>query len=182
MEAIICSRTPLVATESDEEPEAVSMVRQISKRLRLKAYRWTVTEGLASFEPCDYPAQAVFKALELLNYIKTSADHCLFVLLDFHPFLQDAMHVCYLKDIALAYPQHYSTVFFVSHALALPDELRPFLAHFRLPLPTPEELREIVYKVAGEWGPSTATATCKPPTKPSNCWCQPRRPGREGDR
>lgn len=152
LEAIIRSRTPLVAIESDEEPQAVSMVRQISKRLRLKAYRWTLTEGLASFEPCDQPAQAVFKALELLNYIKTAADHCLFVLLDFHPFLQDAMHVRYLKDIALAYSRHYSTVFFVSHSLAPPEELRPFLAHFRLPLPTQEELREIVYEVAGEWG------------------------------
>ncbi len=47
------------------------MIRESSKRLRLKASRWTVTEGLASFEPCDQSAQAVFKALELLNYIKT---------------------------------------------------------------------------------------------------------------
>ena len=157
------------------------MVRQLSKRLSLKAYRWTGTEGLASFQPCDQPAQAVFKALELLSYIKTSADHCLFVLLDFHPFLQDAMHVRYLKDIALATKtlQHR---LLVCHSLVLPEELRPFLAHFRLPLPTPEELREIVYRVTGEWGPSMATATCQPPTKPSNCWCQPRRLGRDGDR
>lgn len=152
LEAVIRSRTPLVAIESDEEPQAVSLVRQIAKRLQLKAYRWTVTEGLVSFEPCDQPAQAVFKALELLSYIKASADHCLFVLLDFHPFLQDAMHVRYLKDIALAYPQHYNTVFFVSHSLALPEELRPFSAHFRLPLPTLAELRAIVCEVAGEWG------------------------------
>ncbi len=73
------------------------------------------------------------------------------MLLDFHPFLQDAIHVRHLKDIALAHPHHYSTAFFVSHSLALPEELRP-LAHFRLPLPTPEELREIVYEVAGKWG------------------------------
>jgi SpoVK/Ycf46/Vps4 family AAA+-type ATPase len=34
----------------------------------------------------------------------------------------------------------------------LPEELRPFTAHFRLPLPTPGELRGIVYDVAANWG------------------------------
>ncbi len=152
LEALIRSRTPLVAIESDEEPQAVSMVRQISNRLQLKAYRWTVTEGLTSFEPCDQPRQVVTKSLEVLSYIKGNGEHCLYVLLDFHPFLQDAMHVRYLKDIALAYSNHYCTVFLVSHSVPLPEELRPFAARFQLPLPTPDELRQIVYEVAGEWG------------------------------
>ena len=46
LEAIIRSRTPLIAVESNEEPQIVSMVRQIATRLQLKAFRWTVTEGL----------------------------------------------------------------------------------------------------------------------------------------
>jgi SpoVK/Ycf46/Vps4 family AAA+-type ATPase len=152
LEALIRSRTPLLAIESDEEPQAVALVRQIGSRLQLKAYRWTVTEGLQAFEPCDQPARSVQKSLELLDFIKTSTSHCLFVLLDFHPFLQDTVHVRYLKDIALSYPRHGNTVLLVSHALPLPDELRPFTGYFRLPLPTPEELRQIVYEVAGEWG------------------------------
>src|SRR2546427_8156694 len=83
--AIIRSRTPLIAVESNEEPQIVRMVRQIGERFQLKAYRWTVTEGLQAFEPCDQPQQTVTKSQEVLNYIKTSAPYCLFVLLDFHP-------------------------------------------------------------------------------------------------
>jgi len=152
LEVIIRSRTPLIAMESNEEPQIVRMVRQIAQKFQLKAFRWTITEGLQAFDPNDQPSQSVTKSQEVLNYIKTSANNCLFVLLDFHPYLQDAVHVRYLKDIALTYPKHYSTVVLVGFALKIPEELQPFTARFRLPLPTHGELRAIVYDVAGEWG------------------------------
>src|SRR5436190_4122424 len=83
LEAIIRSRTPLIAVESNEEPQIVRMVRQISQRLQIKAYRWTITEGLQAFDPCDQPSQSVLKSNEMHNYIKADAKNCLFVLLDF---------------------------------------------------------------------------------------------------
>src|ERR1051325_8113523 len=86
LEAIIRSRTPLIAVESNEEPQVVRMVRQIGQRLQIKAYRWSVTEGLQAFDPCDQPSKSVLKSQELLSYIKTDAKNCVFVLLDFHPY------------------------------------------------------------------------------------------------
>lgn len=152
LEAIIRSRTPLIAVESNEEPQIVSLVRQIGGRLQIKAYSWTVTEGLRAFDACDQPSQSVLKSQDVLNYIKTTAKHSLFVLLDFHPYLEDALHVRYLKDIALTQAKHYSTVVLVGHTVRVPEELRPFTASFRLPLPTLEELRAIVFETAAEWG------------------------------
>jgi AAA+ superfamily predicted ATPase len=152
LEAIIRSRTPLIAVESNEEPQVVRMVRQIGQRLQIKAYRWTVTEGLQAFEPCDQPSQSVHKSQELLNYIKTEAKNCVFVLLDFHPYLQDAIHMRQLKDIALTYSHHFSTVVLVGYSLQVPEELKPYTAYLRLPLPTLDELRGIVLDVAGDWG------------------------------
>ena len=152
LEAIIRSRTPLIATESNEEPQVVRIVRQIAQKFRLKAFRWTVTEGLQAFDPNDQPAESVVKSHEVLSYIRSSSNNCLFVLLDFHPYLSDAVHVRHLKDIALTYPKHYSTVVLVGFALKIPEELQPFTARFRLPLPTHHELRAIVYDAAGEWG------------------------------
>ena len=149
--ALVRSRTPLIAIESNEEPQVVHLVRQIARRLELKAFRWTVTEGLQAFDPSDQPQQAVMKSQELLNYIKNSARHSLFVLLDFHHYLQDDVHVRFLKDIGLAYGQHFCTVVLVASALELPQELRQFTAWFRLPLPTADALRGIIYDVAGQW-------------------------------
>jgi AAA+ superfamily predicted ATPase len=152
LEAIIRSRTPLIAMESNEEPQIVRMVRQIAQKFQLRAFRWTVTEGLQAYDPMDQPSQSVTKSQEVLSYIKNSSNNCVFVLLDFHPYLADAVHVRYLKDIALTYPHHYSTVVLVGFALKIPEELAPFTARFRLPLPSPAELRAIVYDAAGEWG------------------------------
>src|SRR5262252_1697933 len=77
LEAIIRSRTPLIAVESNEEPQIVRFVRQIGQRMQVKAFRWTVTEGLQAFDPADQPQQAVVKSQDLLNYIKNSASHSL---------------------------------------------------------------------------------------------------------
>jgi len=152
LEAIIRSRTPLIAVESNEEPEIVFLLRQIARHRQIKAYRWTVTEGMQAFDPADQPPQAVLKSQEILSYIKTSGTNCLFVLLDFRPYLEDNVHVRFLKDIALNYPRNYATVALVGTVLQIPEELRPFTAYFRLPLPTSEELRGIVCDVAGQWG------------------------------
>jgi len=152
LEAIIRSRTPLIAVESNEEPQVVSLVRQIARHLQVRAYRWTVTEGLQAFDAADQPSQSVIKPQEMLQYIKSSGSHCLFVLLDFHRYLEDPVHVRFLKDIALAYSKHFSTVVLVAGTLPIPEELRSFTAYFRLPLPTTDQLRGMVYDVAGQWG------------------------------
>jgi hypothetical protein len=150
--AIIRSRTPLIAIESNEEPQVVSVIRQLGRQLQLKTFRWTVTEGLIAFDSADQPPQSVLKSQEMLSYIKTSGSYGLFVLLDFRRYLDDDIHVRFLKDIALDYSRHYSTVVLVGTVLQIPAELRPFTAPFRFPLPTPVELREIVCDVAADWG------------------------------
>ncbi len=141
-----------MAVESNEEPQVVRMIREIARKLQLKAFRWTATEGLQAFDQMDQPLQPVQKSIDVLNFIKTSAHSCLFVLLDFHPFLEDTMHVRSLKDIALSYEKHYSTVVMVGYVVRVPAELKPFTSNFKFPLPSSGELRQIVHEVAAEWG------------------------------
>jgi AAA+ superfamily predicted ATPase len=150
--AIIRSRTPLIAVESNEETQVVSTLRQLGRQLQLRAFRWTVTEGMVAFDSTDQPAQSVVKSQEILSYIKNSGSYGLFVLLDFRRYLDDDVHLRFLKDIALDYARHHSTVVLVGTALQLPEELRPFTARFHLPLPTPAELRTVVCDVAADWG------------------------------
>lgn len=152
LEAIVRSRTPLIMLESSEENQILKVVNEIAHRLQLKAFRWTVTEGLEALDPADQPLLSVSKSHEVLNYIKTSARNSVFVLLDFHPHLQDPVHIRHLKDIALSYQKHYCTVVLAGPTVKMPEELLPFTAEFRLPLPSAAEVRGIVFDVAGEWG------------------------------
>src|ERR1041385_8990870 len=62
LEAIIRSRTPLIAVESNEEPQVVGLIREMGARLDRATFRWTVTEGLQSFNPNDQPTQALLKS------------------------------------------------------------------------------------------------------------------------
>jgi hypothetical protein len=55
LEAIIRSRTPLITVETNEEPKAVALVREIGRRLQIKTFRWSVTEGMRAFDACDQP-------------------------------------------------------------------------------------------------------------------------------
>ena len=41
------------------------------------------------------------KPVELLTQIKMARDESIYLLIDFHPFLEDTVHVRLLKDIAL---------------------------------------------------------------------------------
>ena len=79
LEAIIRSRTPLIAMESNEEPQIVAMIREIAKRFQLKAFRWTVTEGLRAFDPNDQPSRSVMKSQEVLEYIKNASFNCVWI-------------------------------------------------------------------------------------------------------
>jgi hypothetical protein len=96
--------------------------------------------------------RSLVRSEDILGYIKTESKNSLFLLLDYHPYLQDPLHVRRLKDIALTYDKHYSTVLIVGPNLPVPRELEPFVANFHLPLPTLEQLRAIVLEVAAEWG------------------------------
>src|SRR6266853_5388148 len=78
--AIVRSRTPLIIIESNEEPEVVNLVRQIGQQFQLRTFRWTVTEGLQAFSPSDQPSESIVKSQEVLNYIKNSTKHSLFIL------------------------------------------------------------------------------------------------------
>ena len=119
--------------------------------LQVRTFRWTVTEGLRASEPRSAAgfSPQVARDSQLHQDLRV---HSVFMLLDFHPYLQDSVHVRFLKDIALGYGKHFSTVMLVGATLQVPAELRPFTAHFRLPLPKREELRAIVYDVAGIGG------------------------------
>jgi SpoVK/Ycf46/Vps4 family AAA+-type ATPase len=150
--ALIRSRTPLVVVESNEEPQVVKLVRGIGRQLQLKSYRWTISEGLQAFDPCDQPLDSVMRSEEVLAYVKLHSRHSVFVLLDFAPFLRDALHVRLLKDIALTYTTHHSTVVLVGATIELPGELRPFSAVFQLPLPSEDEIRSIIVDEAAQWG------------------------------
>jgi SpoVK/Ycf46/Vps4 family AAA+-type ATPase len=155
LEVILRSRTPIVVIESRDESRMLEMLQSISMTRSSTHYvplfRWTVTDGLQRLD-IDLEPQAVNSApTDVLKHIRAVAKPGMYVLLDFHPFIDDPVHVRLIKDICIRYRDIPRQLVLLSHSMKLPAELESFSARFDMSLPSEDERRDIVRKVADEW-------------------------------
>ncbi|MDX1432386.1 MAG: AAA family ATPase [Gammaproteobacteria bacterium] len=151
LELLLASAIPIVVIETHEEPRVLELFRTLVLRAPRPLFHWTVTNGLQRVGKDMSPQLHNRKPDELLAQIKLTTTPGIYLLSDFHPYLDDPVHVRLLKDIALARESLGHTVVLVSHALDIPAEIERHCARFRLSVPSREELRELVFDVAREW-------------------------------
>ena len=120
LELVLKSHIPIVVIETREEQRAVNLIKSLQFRLSLPIYQWTVTEGLQRIDLDYEPQRHNTKPTEVLGNIKAGAQHGIYLLLDFHPYLDDPLHVRLLKDIALSYELTHQTIVLISHDIEIP--------------------------------------------------------------
>lgn len=151
LELVLKSHIPIVVIETREERRAVKLIQSLQFSIGLPIYRWTVTEGLQRID-LDYEPQRInSEPSEVLGNIKAGQNSGIYLLLDFHPYLEDPTHVRLLKDIALDYHATQQTLVLISHNINIPPELKNFTARVDLTLPDEAALRDIVNETAEEW-------------------------------
>jgi SpoVK/Ycf46/Vps4 family AAA+-type ATPase len=124
--------------------------------IRAPLFQWTVTDGLRRLDIDLGGAQRHnAEPSEVLKTIRAVDKPGIYVLLDFHPFLPDPIHVRLLKDICQGYSKTARTVVLLSHEIQLPRELEHFAARFELAFPDRNERHAIVERVAAEWAQTT---------------------------
>jgi SpoVK/Ycf46/Vps4 family AAA+-type ATPase len=151
LELLLRSRVPLIIIETHEEPRLIEMVQRMGVQLGRPLFQWSVTDGLRRL---DFDAGAQRHAApppDLLRHIKATATGGIYVLPDFHPFLDDPVHIRLIKEIALAHDKVAHTLVLVSHAIEVPPELRVLTARFELRLPNREQIERIVAEEARAW-------------------------------
>jgi hypothetical protein len=78
-----------------------------------------------------------------LDAVLSYADPGLFVLKDFHAFMEDPVVIRKLRDIVVNLKKSYKTLFIISPVLVLPPGLGKDLTPIDIPLPEPAELKQI---------------------------------------
>jgi len=156
LEALLRSRVPLVVIETRDEPRALQLLVGLCGRLvpatHMPLFQWTVTDGLRRLDIDLGGAQRHnAEPPDVLKSIRATDKAGIYVLLDFHPFLADPVHVRLLKDICQDYSKTPRTVVLLSHEVQLPRELEHFAARFDLAFPGRGERQMIVENVASEW-------------------------------
>lgn len=156
LQTLLASRVALVVIESREEARVLEAVREAAMKAQRGrnwgVFQWTVTEGLLRVDVDLGGAQRTLSQPEqLLRHIKSTPMAGIYVLLDFHPYLESPLFVRTIKDIAQEYPKCARTLVLISHEMKLPQELEHLAARFTMRLPDKQERHAIVMRVAREW-------------------------------
>lgn len=155
LELILRSRTPIVVIESHDEARMLELLQSISVRRAtdnyLPLFRWTITDGLQRLDISLEPQAINSEPTDVLKHIRAVTKPGIYVLLDFHPFLDDPVHIRLLKDICIQYPAIERQIVLISHKVTVPNELENFCARFDMALPTEQERTQIVTKIIAEY-------------------------------
>lgn len=145
------SSVPFIIIESHEENRLLGLFDRLIKHITKPLYKWSATEGLKRL---DVELKSQFynsKPVELLNQIKMTSLPGIYILLDFHPYLDDPIHIRMLKDIAVKHTEVPHSIVMISHELRIPEELERYSARFDLSLPDRTQLEKLIRDEAKRW-------------------------------
>ena len=155
IDVLIRARYPLIYLISWEERRVLAALREIAGRQNKQFFLWTETMGLRPAAVQQRPATPIAGAEEpvaVLEYIRTSNAPAVYVLQDFHPFLDPRYCACSLtvrklRDLVETLRTSYKTVVLLSPVLNLPPELEKDITVVDYDLPTVEELAGLLDEV-----------------------------------
>ena len=155
LDLILRSRTPIIVIESQDEARMLEMLQGIAIGRSTEAYaplfRWTITDGLQRIDISLEPQALNSEPTDVLKHIRAVSKPGIYVLLDFHPFIGDPVHVRLLKDICIKYREIPRQIVLLSHKIDVPSELESYCARFDMNLPSEEERERIVKQTIAEY-------------------------------
>lgn len=137
LETLIRARYPIIYITSWEERRVEETLRDICQRRGKKMLLWTFTTGMAGNLASKDPLAA-------LDYVINAPDQSVFVLKDFHPFINDVAVTRRLRDLVVLLRTSYKTLIILSPILKLPPELEKEITVVDYQLPTMTDLDRLL--------------------------------------
>lgn len=142
IEVLIRARYPLVWILSSEERRAMDTIRSIALERSKKVFVWSITRGI---EMEDGSCIADLRdPLKLLDYIMELQSNGVFIIKDFHPYLNDPVVIRKLRDLAHVLKTSMKSALFLGPVLKIPAELEKETAVVDFDLPGKAELQAVV--------------------------------------
>jgi len=141
----------LVTIESKDEPRAVELMRHVSRELMRPLFFWSAARGLARVDQESGLNGTFPQPLELLRHIEQRRDGGIFVLADFHPFLDDPIVARLVRELARNDSAQPRTLVLTAPEIRLPETLRAKALRFELSPPSRDELQQMVREQARQW-------------------------------
>ncbi len=138
---LVNSHYPIVYLDTWEEVRAEEILKLVADDLGLPLFVWTLTEGLA--RAGGAPMYNTQQPTQVLSQIVSVHSDGLFLLKDFHKFLNDDVVVRKLRDMAEEFRRARRAVFISAPVVNIPLELEKDVARFSLGLPDESELNQM---------------------------------------
>ncbi|MGB3300774.1 MAG: AAA family ATPase [Phormidesmis sp.] len=152
---LVRSRYPLIYIPTREEERAESAIAQCAEEIGDRAvYTWDYVDGYQG-NPNDsgFGRRNPLQALELIEKVPSSAA-ALFVLRDYHRFLDDIAISRKLRNLLKLLRSQPKNIIILSAQLTVPDELSSIITVLEFPLPNASEIRTEVERLLGATGSS----------------------------
>ena len=148
LDILIRARHSLLYLVTWEEQRARNLLSQLAEHQGKKLYEWSLTDGLRTVhDPLGkhhHKGDTDREVLAVLNSILQSGDAAIYLLKDFHAYLDAPEIIRQVRDLGEALRSTRKTVIIVSPKVVIPQELEKSITLLDLPLPSNEELRNLL--------------------------------------
>jgi SpoVK/Ycf46/Vps4 family AAA+-type ATPase len=153
IEILIRARYPILYVVSAEEVRVQDLIEDIARRRQKKLFEWTATMGLVpagtSIQVQKVRTASSKDPLIALDQVIDQVEPAIFLFKDLHPFLTKGHFavVRKLKEIAQHLKNSQKTIVLVSPLLEIPVELEKELTLVNFPLPSRQELGDLLDRI-----------------------------------
>lgn len=149
LEVLINFGKQLIVVETEQEGCYIKGIKRLAEFSEKQFFVWTSTRGLLRLAR-GYEPQLMNRDIDkLFGQIQTTKHDSVFVLIDFHHYINEPIAIRHIKDVLIHNPNH--SLILLSQNITLPDELQSKATHFLLPLPTETELKNMVNDLAVDY-------------------------------
>jgi hypothetical protein len=156
LETLIRARYPILYIVTSEEMRLQGVIVEIAQKRQKKVFEWSYNTGVVpagtSLQSQKNRNVATRDPLQALDLVIEHVEPALFIFKDFHPFLtkNNFAVVRKLKEIALHLKNSFKTIILLSPVLEIPTELEKEITVLNYPLPTREDLSELLDKIIAD--------------------------------
>jgi SpoVK/Ycf46/Vps4 family AAA+-type ATPase len=156
LETLIRARYPILYIISSEEMRVQALVTEIARKRQKKAFEWSYSTGIVpvgtSLQSQKHRNASTKDPLAALDQVIEQVEPAIFIFKDFHPFLtkNNFAVVRKLKEIALHLKNSFKTIILVSPLMEIPAEIEKEITVLNYPLPTREDLSELLDKIIAD--------------------------------
>jgi hypothetical protein len=138
---LVNSAYPIIYMETWEEARATAILASVAEDLRVPFYEWAVTTGLARMGGA--PIYNTQEPAQALACVSTLTGEGLFLLRDFHKYLDQDVIVRKLRDLTQEFRRAKRAIIITSPVVNIPVELEKDTVRFALGFPGEVELGQL---------------------------------------